>query len=235
MSWIILAALGLLAALWLFNAMRKMDRGLLMRGLRWGVGGLLALIALLGLVFRRIDIATIVGALAASVLLRGRIGQFSFDSLAQSSSGNTSKVRSRYLAMELDHDTGALTGRVVDGAFAGWDLMDLGPEETRKLLDEVTGDADSINLLENWLDANRAGWREYFAGEGAETGQQSAGNPGRSPVEEAYAVLGLKPGASDEDIRAAHRELMKGVHPDRGGSEYLAARINEARDLLLGR
>lgn len=233
MSWIILAALGLLAALWLFNALRSMDRGVLMRGLRWGVGGLLALIALLGLLFRRIDIATIVGALAASVLLRGRIGQFSFDSVAKSASANVSKVRSRYLAMELDHDTGALGGRVVDGAFAGWDLMDLGPEDTRKLLDEVAGDADSINLLENWLDANRAGWREYFAGEGAETG--SAGSSGRSPVEEAYAVLGLKPGASDDDIRAAHRELMKGVHPDRGGSEYLAARINEARDLLLGR
>lgn len=233
MSWIFLAALGLLAALWLFNALRKMDRGVLMRSLRWGIGGVLALIALAGLVFRRIDIAMIVGALAASVLLRGRIGQFSFDSLAQSSSGNASKVRSRFLAMELDHDTGALSGRVVDGQFAGWDLMDLGPEDTQKLLDEVTADADSINLLENWLDANRAGWREYFA-EGGAAGESSAGS-GRDPVSEAYAVLGLKPGASDEDIRAAHRELMKGVHPDRGGSEYLAARINEARDLLLGR
>lgn len=233
MSWIILAALGLLAALWLVNALRNMDRGVLMRGLRWGVGGVLALIALIGLVLRRIDIATIVGALAASVLLRGRIGQFSFDSLAKSSGGNVSKVRSRFLAMELDHDTGALGGRVLDGAFAGWDLMDLGPDETRRLLDEVAADADSVNLLENWLDANRAGWREYFAEGGAEAGQGPG--PGRDPIAEAYAVLGLRPGASDEDIRAAHRELMKGVHPDRGGSEYLAARINEARDLLLGR
>lgn len=235
MSWIFLAAFGLLAALWLFNALRKMDRAVLVRSLRWGVGGLLALIALAGLVFRRIDIAMIIGALAASVLLRGRIGQFSFDSLAQSSNRNVSKVRSRYLAMELDHDTGALTGRVVDGQFAGWDLMDLGPDETRKLLDEVTGDADSINLLENWLDANRAGWREYFAEGGPAEGANEGSPLGRDPIAEAYAVLGLKPGASDEDIRAAHRELMKGVHPDRGGSEYLAARINEARDLLLGR
>ncbi|WIY54274.1 DnaJ domain-containing protein [Devosia sp. YIM 151766] len=236
MSWILIVGFGLLLALWLFQALRKMDRRVLMRSLRWIVGGVAALAALTGLLLRRIDIAMILGAVAASVLLRGRLGQFSFDQVS-GGGGNISKVRSRFLAMELDHDTGELSGRVVDGQFAGWDLMDLDEYETRTLIIEIRHDAESVNLLESWLDTNRAGWREYFAEQeagGGQAGETSFGDAA-DPVAEAYAVLGLKPGASPEEIRAAHRELMKAVHPDRGGSEFLAVKINEARDLLLER
>jgi hypothetical protein len=233
MSWFFLVALGLVGLLWLVFALRNMDRRLVMRGVRWIVGGGAALLAVAALLFRRIDIAMILGAVAASVLLRGRLGQFSFDSIG-GGKGNVSKARSRYLAMELDHDTGELGGRVVDGQFAGWDLMDLGESETGALISEIGHDAESVNLLESWLDTNRAGWREYFAEQ--DGGGASAPNGGSNdPVTEAYAVLGLKPGASTDEIKAAHRELMKGVHPDHGGSEFLAAKINEARDLLLGR
>ena len=235
MSWFFLGALVLIGVLWLVYALRNMDRRLLMQGLRWIVGGGAGLIAAAALLFRRIDIAMILGAVAASVLLRGRLGQFSFDSIG-SGPTNVSKVRSRYLAMELDHDTGELSGRVLDGQFAGWDLMDLGEAETRALIDEIGQDAESVNLFESWLDTNRAGWREYFAESNASASDDTRSNgTARDPVAEAYAVLGLEPGASDEEIKAAHRELMKGVHPDRGGSEFLAAKINEARDLLLGR
>ena len=234
MSWIFLAALGLIGVFWLIYALRNMDRRLVMQGLRWIVGGGAGLLALGALLFRRIDIAMILGAVAVSVLLRGRLGRFSFDSIG-GGKGNASKVRSRYLAMELDHDTGELGGRVLDGQFAGWDLMDLGEAETRALIAEIGHDAESVNLLESWLDTNRAGWRDYFA-EQDDGGRASAPNGAHGdPVAEAYAVLGLKPGASAEEIKAAHRELMKGVHPDHGGSEFLAAKINEARDLLLGR
>lgn len=236
MSWIFLGALVILAGLWLFQAMRNMDRRVLMRSLRWIVGGFAALGAVGGLLFRRIDMAMLLGAVAASVLLRGRLGQFSFDSVTGGGGGNISKVRSRYLAMELDHDTGELSGRIVDGQFAGWDLLDLGEQETRALIGEIGHDAESVNLLESWLDTNRAGWREYFEEQAAGGGVGDAPSGGsRDPVAEAYAVLGLKPGADEAEIKAAHRELMKGVHPDRGGSEFLAAKINEARDLLLER
>lgn len=233
MSWIFLAALGVIGLAWIAFALRNLDRRLVMRSLRWIVGGGAGLIAVGALVLRRIDIATIFGAVAASVILRGRLGQFSFDT-AMGGSDKISRVRSRFLAMELNHDTGELSGRVLDGSYAGWDLMDLDEEETRRLIDEVSRDAESVNLLESWLDTNRTGWREYFA-EQDSRGTHSETANGSDPVAEAYAVLGLKPGATEAEIKAAHRELMKGVHPDRGGSEFLAARINEARDLLLER
>ena len=234
MSWFFLSALGLVGLLWLVFALRNMDRRLVMQGVRWIVGGGAGLLAVAALLFRRIDIAMILGAVAASVLLRGRLGRFSFDSVG-SGKGTMSKVRSRYLAMELNHDTGELGGRVVDGQFAGWDLMDLGEAQTRALIAEIGHDAESVNLLESWLDTNRAGWREYFAEQDAGGGTRGSERSGQDSVAEAYKVLGLKPGASDEEIKAAHRDLMKGVHPDHGGSEFLAAKINEARDLLLGR
>ena len=228
MNYIFLGALALLASLALGNYLLKLDRRILMRGLRWVVGGLGVLIALGLLVARRFDLALFLGAAAVAVLRTGRLGPISFDGPA-ADAGNISKVQSFRFAMELDHDTGAVSGRVLNGQFAGMDLMDLGEMDTRLLLAEVENDADSLSLLESWLDANRAGWREYFAGQdaGGEAG------PGRDPVAEAYDVLGLKPGASGDEIRAAHRDLMKAIHPDRGGSSYLAAKINQARDLLL--
>lgn len=230
MSWFFLGGAALLALAALYQYLRKMDRRRLMKGLRWVVGGGLALIAGLLLLVRRFDIALFVGAGAVQVLRMGRLGPFSFDAVG-ADKGNVSTVRSYYFSMELDHDTGAVTGNVIAGQYAGADLMDLGEVETRLLLTEVEGDVDSMSLLESWLDANRAGWREYFAAQDA--GEAGPEAEAADPLAEAYAVLGLKPGATDDEIRAAHRELMKGVHPDHGGSSYLASKINAARDRLL--
>jgi len=230
MTYFFIGGLALLAAAAAYNYLSKIDRRRWMHGLRWGAGGLAALLAVGMLFARRIDIAIFIGAAAFSILRTGRLGPFSFDAPSMDA-GNISKVQSYRFAMELDHDTGTVSGRVLNGQFAGMDLMDLGEDDTRILLAEVEGDADSLSLLESWLDANRSGWREYFAGQDA--GQAPGEDRGGDPIAEAYEVLGLKPGASDEEIRAAHRDLMKGVHPDHGGSSYLAARINQARDLLL--
>jgi hypothetical protein len=232
MSWLFLGGLALLGLLALYQYFSRMERRRLMRALRWAVGGVLALLAGLLLLVRRFDIALFVGAGAVQVLRMGRLGPFSFEAAAQDK-GNVSAVRSYYFSMELDHDTGTVTGNVVAGQYAGADLMDLGEVETRLLLAEIEGDADSLSLLESWLDANRAGWREYFAAQDA--GEVPPEAPPADPLAEAYEVLGLKPGASDDDIKAAHRELMKGVHPDHGGSSYLASKINAARDRLLNR
>lgn len=230
MNWIFLGALALLGLFALYQYLGRMDRRRLMRGLRWVVGGTLALAAALLVLVRRFDIALFVGAGAVQVLRMGRLGPFSFEATGVDK-GNVSAVRSYYFSMELDHDTGMVTGNVVAGQYAGADLMDLGEMETRLLLTEVEGDANSLSLLESWLDANRSGWREYFAAQ--DEGRAPPQDHSADPDAEAYAVLGLKPGATDEEIRAAHRELMKGVHPDHGGSSYLASKINAARDRLL--
>src|SRR5690606_4307897 len=101
-------------------------------------------------------------------------------------------------------------------------------------------DPDSLALFESWLDANRPGWRDWFAEQfgmdtdgAADAGQSRSAASGVTTVEDAYEILGLSPGATAEDIRKAHRTLMKKVHPDHGGSAFLAARINEAKDVLL--
>ncbi|WP_108396132.1 DnaJ domain-containing protein [Devosia submarina] len=232
MSYILLGGVTLLAILAAYQYIRRLDPRTIRSGLRWLVGGAGALLTIGLVLARRIDLAVFVGAGVFSILRTGRLGPFSLDGNL-GDPGNISKVRSRFFAMELDHDTGAVAGRVTSGQFTGADLMDLGEYDTRLLIEEVQGDADSISLLQSWLDSNRAGWREYFAE------QDSAGNAGPSqsaPVDElaeAYEILGLQPGASDDDIKAAHRELMKAVHPDHGGSSYLASKINEARDRLL--
>ena len=229
MSYVLLGLIAALAAAAAWSAiarMRPAGRGMLMR---WGLGGAAAL-ATLGLVFvRRIDIAIFTGSAAFSILRYGRLGPFSLNG-GEASEGNISKVRSRYLAMTLDHDSATVSGRVIAGQFKGVDLIDLDEMETRALIAEIEADADSMALLESWLDANRAGWREYFE----ETAAPNAGaSTPANPEAEAYAVLGLKPGATADEIRKAHRDLMKAVHPDHGGSSFLAAKINEARDRLL--
>lgn len=230
MTYVFLGGLALLAALAAYSRLRKLDRRILRRSLRWLVGGLGALIAIGMVLARRIDIAIFVGTAALAVLRSGKLGPFSLDGPTEEA-GNISKVRSHSFAMELDHDTGAVSGHVVRGRFSGMDLMDLGEMDTRVLLAEVQNDPDSMRLLESWLDVNRQGWREYFAEQDAGTSPGTTG--GGDPVAEAYDVLGLKPGATADEIRAAHHQLMKAMHPDHGGSSYLAAKINQARDLLL--
>ncbi|KKB11198.1 hypothetical protein VE25_13985 [Devosia geojensis] len=230
MTYFFIGGAILLAALAAWQGLRRLGRHRLMLLARWAAGGGAAIIGVLLLLARRIDIAVFLFVAAYSILARGRLGPFSFGS--DTLSGDSiSKVRSRYFAMELDHDTGEVKGRALAGQFAGLDLMQLGEMETRALIEEISWDPDSVSLLESWLDANRAGWREYF--EETAQGEDEAQAASADPVAQAYEILGLKPGATPEEIRAAHRELMKGVHPDRGGSSYLASKINEARDLLL--
>jgi hypothetical protein len=229
MGYLLLGAIAILAILWAWSAYSRLRPAARAGALRWGLGGA-ALLLTVGLaIARRIDLAAFTGAAAFSILRFGRLGPIILGG-GSIRADNVSNARSRYLALTLDHDSGTVTGRIVAGQFAGHDLMELGEIETRALINEVATDADSIALLESWLDANRNGWREYFE----ETERRSAETAAPENADaEAYAVLGLHPGASKDEIKAAHRELMKGVHPDHGGSSYLAAKINQARDHLL--
>jgi DnaJ-domain-containing protein 1 len=145
--------------------------------------------------------------------------------------GQSSQVTTKFLRMALDHDSGELDGTVLQGAFSGRRLSSMSLDELRRLVAEVSDDADSFNILTAYLDrAHGEAWRE--TADGAETNRRAAPD-GAMTREEAYKVLGLEPGASEDQIRAAHRRLMKLSHPDHGGSDYLASKINEAKDLLL--
>ncbi len=147
-----------------------------------------------------------------------------------------SSVRSSSLEMTLDHHTGEMDGRVLSGTFHGALLSELDDAALKALRSEVAADADAdgLRLLEAYLDRRAPGWR---ADAKADAGDGLGGAPGACPMseQEAYEVLGLEPGATLADIREAHRRLMKRVHPDHGGTHRLAARVNEAKAVLVDR
>lgn len=168
-------------------------------------------------------------------LLMGRMAGAGMGN-AKASSGNQSHVSSDILDMTLDHDTETMSGKILKGPMAGRELADLGESEFIELLRYCREqDEDSARLLESYLD-RRFGdsWRadDPSGADGGESGDgASAGGP--LTENEALDILGLEPGASQEEIIQAHRRMMQKVHPDRGGSNYLAARINEAKEYLL--
>lgn len=167
-------------------------------------------------------------------LLRG--GPGSMAGGARAKSGNQSHVSSDILEMTLDHDSGTMSGKIIKGPMEGRELADLSESEFLELLRYCRGqDEDSARLLETYLD-RRFGdsWR---ADDDAAEHDQSGGTGSSSgPLTESEAldILGLEPGANREEIIKAHRRMMQKLHPDHGGSNYLAARINEAKECLLG-
>ncbi|WP_315780361.1 MULTISPECIES: DnaJ domain-containing protein [unclassified Bradyrhizobium] len=146
------------------------------------------------------------------------------------SSGQSSRVRSPAIEMMLDHDSGQLQGRFVAGAHAGRALDEFDLPQLAAMLPSL--DADSVSLLETYLDRRFPAWRQH-AQRDAAGGQRRAASSSKMTAEEAYQILGLQPGAGRDEIGRAHRALMKKLHPDQGGSTYLAARVNEAKDTLL--
>ena len=149
------------------------------------------------------------------------------------SAGQVSRVRSAFVEMELDHDTGKMRGRILAGRHEGAALDALDVATLAGFLPDI--DEESRSLLMAYLDRREPLWREN-AQAGATAGSSHRGwSTGKMTEEEAYQILGVQPGASAKDIGLAHRSLMKKLHPDQGGSTYLAARVNEAKDVLLRR
>lgn len=182
----------------------------------------------------RIDMAMLIGGFGAWLL-----GWAYSHPLAQwtqswkTSEGKTSKVASRSLEMELDHDSGTMRGRVLAGMFTGRELDGLAAADLQTLMAEVqSADPDAARLLEAYLDRRFAGRGEHAQAD-RDAGVNRAGKPGAMTKQEAYDILGLEQGAGEEAIRQAHRALMKRIHPDAGGTSALAARVNEAKDVLL--
>ncbi len=176
-------------------------------------------------------------ALIAGTLLRrlaagggGPFGRYR----ARPSPGRASEVETSYLNMNLDHESGEMSGTVTAGGFAGRTLDELNFEELITLLRECwTADEQSARVLDTYLDRTQGkDWRERaaeFAGGAGGPASQDAMTRG-----EACEVLGVGPEAGAEEIKEAHRRLMSKMHPDHGGSTYLAAKINRAKEILLG-
>ena len=222
------------------NVVKGADPKWLARILRSG-GGVLALAAALFVGARgELAVAIPLGIFGAGLLgwspfgaqLGSAWGQYGPQ--AWKSQGQKSQVRSQFIEMTLDHDSGALEGRLTAGPEAGRPLSDFTLDELIALARGC--DAESWALLERYLDRRFPAWRENAqgdaAGRGGGEGRRAAAG-GKMSAEEAYQILGLKPGAGRDEITRAHRGLMKKLHPDQGGSTYLAARVNEAKDTLL--
>ncbi len=150
---------------------------------------------------------------------------------ARKSQGQTSRIVTDHLEMELDHDTGEMRGRVLKGLFANRNIESLTPVDMALLWQDCRNiDPQSAQIIEAYLDRVHPNWREDVARGESKMGR---GPGGRMTPKEAFEILGLAPGASGDEIRSAHRDLMLKLHPDRGGSTYLAAKINEAKDVAL--
>ena len=183
-----------------------------------------------GVVLVLIGRAGIGGMLVAgglSWLLSGRRG-----AATVKSPGQRSTVRTAALEMELDHDSGGLDGVVLAGSYESRRLSELQMRELLGLYAELKSDSESRQLLETYLDGRFPVWRADAQANGRD-GKRVAPGSGAMTKEEAYKVLGLEAGATAADIRKAHRRLMQRLHPDLGGTSFLAARINEAKDVLL--
>lgn len=229
---------------WLMNEDPKKVAGKLRQGALWLVAGGLVLLAATG---RLHWLFALLGALApffwrALSLLRfvplasQLYGQYQNARGAQAAGGGAggageSRVRSKYLHMTLDHDSGEMDGEILQGDFQGQRLSQLALDDLLTLLGRYRADdEDSAALLQAYLDRYHAGWERQ-----GEQGRQRSDPGGGGPMsrDEAGQILGIAPDASREEVIEAHRRLMQKLHPDRGGSDYLAAKINEAKDVLL--
>jgi hypothetical protein len=228
---LVLGALVLALALYALKAFAKADPRQLVSITKMS-GGVLALLGAGFLALRgQFAIAVPLGAAGLGLLGWLPLYPAGFGARTRKTAGQTSRVRSAFIDMELDHDTGAMRGRILTGPYEGRELDALDVPTLVSLLAGI--DEESRALLATYLDRRDSGWREHAQGDAA----AGRGAPRGGPMteEEAYQILGLEPGADADAITRAHRTLMKKLHPDQGGTNYLAARVNEAKDTLLRR
>jgi DnaJ-like protein len=228
---LIFGLLALVLGLWALNVVSKVNPQLGARVLKAGGGilsiGMAVFIGMRGEIYMAIPL----GMFGLGLLGWMPFGPAGFSDRTQKSGGQTSRVRTAFIEMALDHDSGAMGGLVLAGRFQGRTLESLDTKLLIELLTEV--DDESRALLVPYLDRRDPRWSEHTQGDPA--AGRGAASSGKMSDQEAYQILGLEAGASADAIGRAHRALMKKFHPDQGGSTYLAARINEAKEILLRR
>lgn len=220
---VVLLLIVIAAAHWFARA----DTKTLLLVIKW-VGGAFAVLVLLYLIAsgRLFQIIWLVFLVPVFWRMLRRLGG------GRPSAGQASDIETDYLSMTLDHDSGEMMGVVLKGRFSGRKLGDLGLEDLLSLFEEcLRADEKAARLLEAYLDrGGHEDWRD------AMDARAGSGKPGAATMTaaEAREILGVGDDATADEIKAAHRDLMQRNHPDHGGSTYLAAKINQAKDLLLG-
>jgi hypothetical protein len=232
MATLVLGGLLLVLVLWVLRTYARADAKAVARVLKLGGGTAALAVAALLLARGQIGLAIPLGMLAFGLLGWVQLWPAGFGARTRKSDGQISRVRSAYVEMELDHDSGEMRGHILAGRHEGTALDALPVPSLVGLLAEI--DEESRALLMAYLDRREPRWREDAQADAA-TGRSVPPSSGKMTEQEAYQILGLQPGASAEDIGRAHRSLMKKLHPDQGGSTYLAARVNEAKEVLLRR
>lgn len=213
-----------------------------LKALAW-VGGIVGLVLGLFLLWAgRYQLAWI--ALPALFALASRWRQIrsALRNARGPSPSQSSQVETRFVRMTLEHDTGVMSGEVLEGVHAGRQVEELGLDELIELWREAQAeDAQSAAVIEAYLDKMHGDdWRDAAAAsagaDGARAGASGASGRGGGAMsrEEALEILGLEEGASRERIQHAYRSLMKKLHPDTGGSDWFAAKLNEAKRVLIG-
>ena len=238
----------LLAGRWFTTA----DPKLLVKVLKWGLLGVIGTVALFFLFTGRMAWAIFALPALLPWLMRARAAHRMFKTFSRMTSGwggraagQSSDVETRFLRMVLDHDSGRMSGEVIDGDYAGRTLAGMSLDELLNLLQTCwVEDQPSAQVLEAYLDREHPDWRERVQEEApGDAGGDAGGTGSRGPRrgkghmtrEEAWKILGLESGAGEQEIKDAHHRLISNMHPDRGGSTYLAAQINLAKDVLLGK
>lgn len=222
------------------------DPRVVARALRYTGIGVGTVVVIFLAITGRLGIALAIGISLLPVFLRRRLFGFR-PRMVGGGAGQVSTIETQFLRMTLDHETNIMEGEVLHGPFQGRRLGEMALPELLHLLEECrNADVQSATVLETYLDRTRPeNWREAAAGDGPGNGTSGSGGGGSSSGgsgafgegvmsrEEAWRILDLEPGAAPEAIKEAHRRLMLKLHPDQGGSTYLAAKINQAKDLLL--
>lgn len=212
---VVASAVGIAIALWIIhNILRSISRSRSQNTL-----GVVLIAAGIWMLFFHVFAFAIPLLILGSGLLLPRNAN-----MDKGSAARISRVRSAHLEMTLDHATGNIDGRILIGKRQGQFLSHLELSELLQYRTEVQPDEESVNLFDTFLDSTHPGWRA----------ENAPPHSTQLTRDEAYKLLGLEAGASEEDIREAYHRLIKRVHPDRGGSAALTAQITEARDRLLG-
>ena len=207
---------------------------------QWALVTTAVMLGALALTGRMHWLGVLVAGLAASLrglipvlirllpLLQQQLQRHSFSSKDQQE--QESEVNTDILSMRLHHETGEISGKVLSGPFSGKQLNNLTLSQCQQLLNYCEEeDQDSVDLLNAYLE-------QRFGESDASADHEETKNDSSIEMNnhEALAVLGLEEGATREEIIAAHKKLIQKMHPDRGGSTYLASKINQAKDILLG-